>query len=658
MGVRGLSTYLSHRENFFDDLELKDTKVIIDGDNLRFALYKWCPGLNHCFGGDYDKYYRYVKQFFSHLLSCGVTPSIVFDGGYDKSDQKLATVMHRLSESTKNAVACNSVTQSKLQVFPICGKEVFMEVLNDLCIEVRQCSYEADEVIAQLAMKEKCPVISNDSDFYIFNVQFISLDSLELDNLGQDKSVSCKVFNRDKLLSYYGLYSLDLLHLFASLMGNDYIPPQVFEKIFMNIKLPKKTKDASERHRKIKGLLLYLSKERCAKQALNKLLGYFQENERLKLKEKVLHSVNIYNGAIICDIVSPEFTSHENHPLPPWFVSEYHSAMLPNWLLSVVANRKYFLATQVEQKDKPSVHLDCIEIHQALVNILTSVDENCDSVKLFGRVKSSVTLCSSVKPDNSLEGVTFNNVRTMSIEDRKIILKNILAPKMADEDLSSIPDTLKLFTMVLDFWCQKRKVSLVEIQSVLLCYYTLTQIDPKTGAIRNSKKLQKLAQEDVSENKEYFLAASKLSQFFHIEESMKTSARKFEIGVVHSLSHFQALIFAITALNRLLGNIYSFPKISDIFNGTFIFNSILLFLRVPYKEEFLPSGVAEPFNTFAKKVTDCLKNMSTQSSIPSPKKKIKKSVKASESNKNVAVPSEKVETFFDIENIFSSLSLE
>ena len=68
MGVRGLSTYLSHRETFFEDLELKNTRVIIDGDNLRFALYKWCPGLNHCFGGDYDKYYRYVQQFFKRII--------------------------------------------------------------------------------------------------------------------------------------------------------------------------------------------------------------------------------------------------------------------------------------------------------------------------------------------------------------------------------------------------------------------------------------------------------------------------------------------------------------------------------------------------------------------------------------------------------------
>jgi len=632
--------------------------VIIDGDNLRFALYKWCPGLNHCFGGDYDKYYRYVKQFFSHLLSCGVIPSIVCDGGYDKSDQKLATVMNRLSDQTKNAVACNSVSQSKLQVFPCFGKDVFMEVLKDLDIDVRQCSYEADEVIAQLAMKEKCPVISNDSDFYIFNVKFISLDSLDLESLGQVKSINCKLFNREKMLSYYGLYSLDLLHLFASLMGNDYIPPQVFEKIFINIKLPKKTKDASERHRKIKGLLLYLSKERCAKQALNKLLGYFLENERKKLKEKVLHSVNIYNGAIVCDIVSTEFSSHENQPLPPWFVSEYHSAYLPNWLLSVVANRKYFLPTMVEQKDKPSIHLDFAEIHQVLINILTSVDENCDSVKVYARIKSSFNLCLSLKPDINSKDINLNELRSSSVEERRNILKKILAPNMLEEDLSNVPDNLQLFTMVLDYWSQKSKISNVEIQSVLLCHFALTQIDPKTGAMRNSKKLQEIAQDDVSENKEYFKAASKISSFYHIDEGMKTSTRKFDIEVVHSLSKLQALTYVTTAINRLLGNIFSFPNISDVFNGTFIFNIIMLFSKVPYKKEFLPPLVSEPFNKLSGQVSKCLTNLSTQTSKLSPKKKLKKLVKASESDPELILPVEKMKTFHDVENIFSALSLE
>ena len=83
-----------------------------------------------------------------------------------------------------------------------------------------------------MAIANNCPVISNDSDFYIFNVTFVSLDSLDMcwteEEREGEQGVSCRRFNREKLLTHYGLVSAELLHLLASLMGNDYIPPQVF----------------------------------------------------------------------------------------------------------------------------------------------------------------------------------------------------------------------------------------------------------------------------------------------------------------------------------------------------------------------------------------------------------------------------------------------
>ena len=80
-----------------------------------------------------------------------------------------------------------------------------------------------------MAIANKCPVISNDSDFFIFNVTFVSLDSLDMccTEEKEEQGVACRRFNREKLLTHYGLASAELLHLLASLMGNDYIPPQV-----------------------------------------------------------------------------------------------------------------------------------------------------------------------------------------------------------------------------------------------------------------------------------------------------------------------------------------------------------------------------------------------------------------------------------------------
>ena len=51
-----------------------------------------------------------------------------------------------ISENTKCGVACNCLTQSRLRVFPVFAKDIFLEVLTELNIETHQASFEADEV--------------------------------------------------------------------------------------------------------------------------------------------------------------------------------------------------------------------------------------------------------------------------------------------------------------------------------------------------------------------------------------------------------------------------------------------------------------------------------------------------------------------------------
>ena len=43
-------------------------------------------------------------------------------------------------------MACNCLTQSRLRVFPLFAKDVFLEVLTELNIGTHQTSFEADEV--------------------------------------------------------------------------------------------------------------------------------------------------------------------------------------------------------------------------------------------------------------------------------------------------------------------------------------------------------------------------------------------------------------------------------------------------------------------------------------------------------------------------------
>ena len=510
-----------------------------------------------------------------------------------------------------------------------------------------------------MAIQENCPVVSNDSDFFIFNVDFILLSSIELSDFSTDKkSVECEIFMRKKMLDHYNLSSVELFQLAAALIGNDYLAPEIFDKVFMNIKLVSKRRDMTERHRKIRSLLACLSKEICPKNAANRLLGFLPEKERKILKEKIFLLMETYNGKGNQTIVSEDFTSFDGEKFPAWFEEEYHSCSLPNWFLSVAASRKYFLPTLVETKEKPSVHLCCLELHKLISQILNGDCTDSHLVKVYARIKSSFTILESVevKSDSSHN---LHQLRHQPETTRALLLSRLLAPDLDSVLLAGLPQHLQLVTLVFNFWSRAALVSPAEIKSILLCQLILTEVDPKVNNLRNCKKIRALAQSDVDD--EYLMAASKLYHLFHMEESMKTNTKKYDPDIVYKLSQFQAILWVSIALNQLLGSVFASPRISQLINCTFIFNCILQQSKV-FRKEFLPVSLEEKFENICSKILPCLKYLDSQTTAKSGKKKITK--KKSQTKGKIGETlssdnsSDEVDKFFDQENIFSLLKIE
>ena len=236
MGVRGLFSFFQNsHDNFFVQKDVKDTLLVIDGNNLRYHLYNTSPKRNSCFGGDYDKYYKHVLSFFQNLISCGIKPIVIIDGSFDNA--KRQTLWQRTRDQMKAAI--NSTPQSAMNVLPLMAKEVFFHAIKEVKEAVLiQDFYEADSKIALLSSTLKCPVLSNDSDFFVFNVDVISLRNLTFHCMGQEpKSIlRCQNFDRDAFLKYFGIKNRDMLFLLASLMGNDYVSGNVFERVFSQIR--------------------------------------------------------------------------------------------------------------------------------------------------------------------------------------------------------------------------------------------------------------------------------------------------------------------------------------------------------------------------------------------------------------------------------------
>lgn len=90
-----------------------------------------------------------------------------------------------------------------MSVLPLLTKVVFLSVLKDFSIEVIHCQYEADCDIAALARGLKCPVASNDSDFFVMDVLVIPLTFMELRYTvvyNEGFAIECKIFSMDSFL--------------------------------------------------------------------------------------------------------------------------------------------------------------------------------------------------------------------------------------------------------------------------------------------------------------------------------------------------------------------------------------------------------------------------------------------------------------------------
>jgi hypothetical protein len=218
---------------------------------------------NCAFGGDYDKYASCVRNFFSLLKRCNVTSLVIFDGGYET--RKLPTVRARLKNRLSTAKIVTPATQSKFKCFPLLMYDVFRNLLNNMEISFAQCDYEADAEIAAIAQRLGCPVLSYDSDFYVYDVLYIPFSTVVLEpeqygSIHTRNYIDCQIYNIETFTDTLGGLDKSLLPVMAALLGNDYIEHRVFENFLSQFKLPKNS-SVSKTQRQIIGLCEWLRKE-------------------------------------------------------------------------------------------------------------------------------------------------------------------------------------------------------------------------------------------------------------------------------------------------------------------------------------------------------------------------------------------------------------
>ncbi|CAG5048371.1 unnamed protein product [Parnassius apollo] len=162
------------------------------------------------------------------------------------------------------------------------------------------CEFEADDEIATMARHLNCPVLSYDSDFFIYNVKYIPFNTLEmkpkqiLENSDKVHAMECKIYKVEYLVHNFGGLKEELLPLLATLLGNDFVKKKQFKKFFSQLKLQKSKKKKNEQQKSIHALFKWLQNE-SLDSAIAKILGRMKKKQKDKVFTIISKSINGYH---------------------------------------------------------------------------------------------------------------------------------------------------------------------------------------------------------------------------------------------------------------------------------------------------------------------------------------------------------------------------
>ncbi|KAK5607348.1 hypothetical protein CRENBAI_026396 [Crenichthys baileyi] len=459
MGVQGLTSFLANHKMIYREVQFRRSRLVIDGCNLNYLLY-FKSGLDENHGGEYAAYRNLIENFITALRTCEITPYVVLDGGSDVTDKKVETVAKRSEDRVQRAHQA-AVSGKQMSILPRMAELVFKQTLARLKVPVAQCYEEADQEIAALASEWQCPVLSNDSDFYIFDLPagllpISGFQWKEVKQSGSQSYISCRRYYRSSFCAFIGLQH-QLLPTFAALAGNDYVK-------LRGINWAQFAPAGRETSSRLEGLLCWLKKFQDPQDALEAALVLMGELSEKKKKE-VLQTLHL--GMEDYQPCRSSLSRFFLHGAPPEFPAlEEEADLIPNWMLLPLTQAWLFadvldvlrlqtmgLGCAVEPEDLPSTNLTSSSLRQVMYGLLLGSRKSIqvDEIDRDGLLVTSIP----VKPKSTSVGksLVLNSLNEVALSDRLKVLLEALGG--TEESLRLLPPQLKLPAAVTCYWMQR-----------------------------------------------------------------------------------------------------------------------------------------------------------------------------------------------------------
>ena len=358
-------------------------------------------------------------------------------------------------------------------------------------------------------------------------------------------------------------------------------------------RLPKK-KSQCPRHRKMTGLLYWLSREKDIDSALVRLLNAIPFKERDTLRSKLEVAIKMYkldsfdnidlndlnNDAPVTDILDKLFSDNElENILHKHFLNGYKRCLFPSWLLDIILHQQIYLPCQVEDKEHPSSQYFAEHLLQATCELVLSCTkgrknmEECSMIKTISRegnkCRSKILKCNTSHILNSL---TLGDIDKSSGDN--FLFRTFNIPEDCHEVIRNCDNDLKLLFICIHFWCSRQKDT--TLLSPQKCEFAAVIAMISIYKWNTADKIT------LSNHKE-----ENIKRLYIQSSDLKSNRKLFNIATVQSFANLQTTVMYGIILNRLLDFPMEEPPIHLMWNSTILYNAANMFSEISELQSYL-----------------------------------------------------------------------
>ena len=415
---------------------------------------------NELCGGDYVSVAREVSRFFQSLVDAGINPIVVLNGtfNYDKAN----TIARRMSDKRKNIadlLASEEERDHELKKHTFTARylsnEVTIESLkrvlgNDHSLIVPDG--EADVDVACLAIHHQCPVLSSDSDFYIFPLLYgyIPYSRLQWNNT-KGNAVYGEFYYYQLFCEQFGICDESLLTAIPGIVGNDTIPK--LDENHLQMIFPQKdyTNDFHVLEDTIKHLASFTT--------FDAYLTSLRQRKLLGLLKTVQVA---YRDYFFLPLFKPrsslttELTNKDGSSIPPFVLSKYRKSIFHKLILNILVHRKAHFSTAMEDMSQSWCGEIGVPIRKAIYGILCGHDACITETQRCAHETSQVEVEIKGVMNVMYDGkeIPLPTLQSCCLEVDKEYGKKILLAVLdaRKEDVENIPEEYQLLLAITRYW--------------------------------------------------------------------------------------------------------------------------------------------------------------------------------------------------------------